>query len=305
MNLSQARVIDPILTQHAIGYRDNSFVGLSVLPRVNVGQRGGQVLKFGKEAFALVNTRRAPGSDTARRSVGFGADRFALEQYSLEALVAREVAQEAAAVPGVDLVQRSINANLSTIQRGQEKEIADIVRSVGSYAQNHSASLTGTDKWSSPDSNPIEAVADAASAVRGKIGVRPNTLVLGDAVADKLMRHAGLIELVKYSQVGMLTKDMLARLLNVQNIIVGEATYADDEGNFIDIWGNDAALVYVPNAADYETPSFGYTYTLAGMPVVEQGYFDPRAKSDVYPITHEAQSVVTCPEAGFLFKAAV
>lgn len=310
MNTSKARVIDPVLTQHAIGYRDSNFIGLSVLKRVGVGQRGGQVLRFGKEAFKLHNTRRAPGANVPRLQVGFGTERFSLKQDSLAALVPWETQEEAQnGAAGVDLAQRSVEAVLSSIQRGQEKEIADLVRSEQSYAQGHTINLAaqGNKKWSDPDSNPIELLADVRSTIRRKIGTEPNTLVLGYSVAEKLQRHAGLIELVKYSQVGILDMALLKRLLQVDNIIVGKATYAEDteDEGFVDIWGNDAQYLFLDNTPAYETPSFGYTYTLNGNPTVEVPYEDKAARSDVYTVTHEAQSVITMPEAGFLIKNAV
>ena len=66
MTPRQARVIDQILTTVARGYKNSAFVGMTLFPYVPVGQRGGRILKFGKEAFRLYETRRAPGGLVGR-----------------------------------------------------------------------------------------------------------------------------------------------------------------------------------------------------------------------------------------------
>ena len=60
MNASQVRVIDPILSNVALGFKNSSFIGTGVAPIVPVSISGGQVLQFGKEAFQAFNLRRAP-----------------------------------------------------------------------------------------------------------------------------------------------------------------------------------------------------------------------------------------------------
>ena len=64
MNTAGARVIDPILSTVAQGYQNAEFIGMNLFPYVPVGQRGGKIITFGKEDFALYATGRAPGANT-------------------------------------------------------------------------------------------------------------------------------------------------------------------------------------------------------------------------------------------------
>ena len=66
MTNAAARVIDPILTEVAQGYKNADMVGMALFPYVPVAQRGGKIITFGKEAFRLYNTGRTPGSGTCR-----------------------------------------------------------------------------------------------------------------------------------------------------------------------------------------------------------------------------------------------
>jgi hypothetical protein len=63
MNLDQVRVIDPILTQLAQGYKNAEGVATFFGPAVSMNVRAGRTLVFGKEAFAAQTFLRAPGAN--------------------------------------------------------------------------------------------------------------------------------------------------------------------------------------------------------------------------------------------------
>lgn len=65
---------------------------------------------------------------------------------------------------------------------------------------------------------------------------------------------------------------------------------------------NTAVLAYVPTGARFEVPSYGYTYHLAGHPMVERPYYEENPNSWMYPMTYERQVVQTSMEAGFLIE---
>ena len=68
--LRDLRVIDNILTKVVLGYNlEQQFTGQHLFPDVSVPQMGGKILKFGKEAYIVRNTVRAPGETV--RDIGF------------------------------------------------------------------------------------------------------------------------------------------------------------------------------------------------------------------------------------------
>ena len=105
---SQARVIDPILSTVAQGYKNAELIGSALFPYVPVGQRGGKIITFGKEDFMLYATGRSPGAATKRVQFGYSGSSYALESHSLEGLVPQELMQEAEAVPGINLATNAI-----------------------------------------------------------------------------------------------------------------------------------------------------------------------------------------------------
>ena len=77
-----------------------------------------------------------------------------------------------------------------------------------------------------------------------------------------------------------------------------------DDDTFSDIWGNNAVLAYVApeGMAAVPTPSYGYTYTMEGHPLVEQPYWENGSKSWIYGTTMERSPVLTGMAAGYLFQ---
>ena len=102
------------------------------------------------------------------------------------------------------------------------------------------------------------------------------------------------------------TREALAVLFNVDEVVVGSAIEFVG-GSSRDIWGDDVVLAYVPkgfagNAMDLAQPSYGYTYTLNGHPLVESPYWEQQSKSWIYGVTFERAPVLSGIASGFLIK---
>ena len=309
MNTRQARVIDPILSTHARGYRNAEFIGHMVFPIVDIPVRGMRVMRFGKESFRMMNTRRAPGAETARVQYGYASDPVALIQDSLEGVVPWENMQEASMVPGVDLAAGSIEMVLDVIGLGREYAIAKLARDPAKYAAGNKEALLGNAKWSNPASDPAKDIEEAKEQIRRRIGRYPNLLTLGPAVFNALKLHPKIKEQFKYTSSESVTTDMLAKYFNIDKVIVGKAVYlpenAADDADAQDVWGSDAILSYTPMGNNYRVPSFGYCYRLNGHPIVERPYEEPNRKSWIYPVTEDWSPELVGAEGGFLFQAPV
>lgn len=309
VNTRTAAVIDPILSNHARGYRNASFVSDVLFPRVSIPNRSMSVLKFGKESFRKLNTRRAPGSNVKRIQYGYASDTISLSQDALEAVVPVEHQQEAAKVPGIDLGANAINMVLDVVDLGLEYDAAQLARNAANYDANHKLALTGTDRWTSDASDPGADIGDAKEDIRRYIGRRPNVLMLGPSAAKALKRHPKIKEQFKYVSKDSITLDMLAAYFEVEKVVAGDAVYlpetAADTAEATDIWGDDAILAYVPlTGGNFMVPSFGYTYELLGYPQVEAPYYSRETKSWIYPTTTERKPYLVGADAGFLFQNA-
>lgn len=308
MTTGQAAVIEPILTEHARGYTNSEMVAARLFPVVDIPNRSMRVIRFGKEDFRRVQTRRAPGAATGRLEFGYASDPVSLPQDSLEAVVPTETQEEAAKVPGFDLGRISVDRVLAMAKLGVEIDSAGLARNPATYAAGNKLLLSGSSRWNDDASKPKDDVDAARDVVRRQIGRKPNVLMLGSPVASALQRHARIKEQFKYTSADSVTVQMLARYFDIDEVVVGEGVYlpdtAADDAAAQDIWGNDAILAYVNKGKDYQSPSFGYNYRLKGYPIVEAPYHERNRKSWIYPVTWEERPYVTGGEAGFLFQNA-
>jgi hypothetical protein len=310
-SLQQARVINPVLTSIAQGYKQLDLVGGRLFPTIPVGNRAGNIITFGKEDFMLYNTQRAPGENTKRVAYGYSNGTFALVDYSLEGQLPIELQQEAGSAANgfsLDMASMTIAKTSSIMALRLEYQQAVIARTAASYAAGNKVTLSGTSQWSdfSGTSDPIANVETAKEAIRAVTGKRPNLMIMGPAVASKLRQHPKIIDRIKYTGRDIATNDLLSALFGLE-VVVGEAVYATDAGVFGDVWGKDVVFAFTETAtlASMGTPTYGYTYQLSGYPQVEQPYYDRNIKSWLFPVTRAEAPVLTAATAGYLITNAV
>lgn len=301
------RMIDPILSTFSQGYRNANFVGENLFPRVPVSASGGQIMEFGREAFQLVNMRRTPGGPTKRIQFGYLGKPYVLLQDSLEVPVAREHQRDASVVANIDLGQRASSMGMKKILLQLEVDQAALALSASNYPSTNKVALSGSSKWSA-SGNPVIDVDVARESIRSAVGIYPNTLVLSAQAFNACKNNANVIDRFKYNgsvdiSAAQITEKMLAGLFNIEKVVVGKAITTNEALVNSDIWGNNAVLAYVPIGETFmEEPSYGYTYTMNGHPLVEQPYWDNNAKAEIYGVTMERAPVLSGISSGYLIQ---
>lgn len=309
LNSQTARVIDPVLSGVAQGYIHPQRVGHILFPQIPVPASGGQVIEFGRESFVNYNARRAPGANVQRIQFGYEGKPYALRNFALDTPVPREFVRDAQTVPGLDLGKRAVNTVMNALSLTLEIEQAALATDQANYGGNNKLALAGENRWDSAASSPEEDIAMAKDQVRIACGIEPNRMVVNSKGFRALKFHPKIAERFKYTSAESITAKMLAGLFELDELVVGKATYTepnDPSGTAKEAWGNYAVLGYVP-AADpaMDQPSFGYTYTLTGHPFVEMPRWDGDSRSWVYGVTYERAPQLTGIASGFLFQSIV
>ncbi|WP_421793411.1 major capsid protein [Hydrocarboniphaga effusa] len=304
MNSNQVRVVDPVLTTLATGYRDPRFVGGLLFPRVPVAISGGQIITFDKSAFQRYNTSRAPGGATKRMDVGYLGKPYALLNKALEASVPREHLRDAKVMPGVDQAKLKTNAVMGVLLRELEIEQATLATTLGNYDSAHKVTLAGTAKWSNAASDPVQQVDGYKDVVRQTAGVDPNTGVFSPQSWTAFKNNPAVRDRIKYTNGKDVSLEIAAQLLGLEKVDIGKGIVADAGGTFSDIWGNSFVLAYTAlGSLDAAEPSYGYTYTMEGHPMVEVPYWDNNTKSWIYGVSFERAPVLSGITSGFLVDA--
>ena len=307
-NLKQTRVVDPILSEFARGFNQPELVARTLFPLVFVPAYGGQVIEFGKEAFRLYNTKRAPGANTKRVQFGYEGKPYSIVPSALEAPVPRERMRDAEQVPGIDLARRAVALTQRALNLEHEYAAAQIARNAANYDNDHKVDLSGTNRWTDGGSDPLGDIETGSEAIADSIGISPNTLTLSGKAWKALRVHPKLIERIKHTTISSLTLDLFTSLLeDIDNVVVGKANIASGQNDaFSQVWGTDAVLGYVNTnpSPQQEEPSFAYTYVIDGHPMVETPYWDDNAKSWIYGVSFDNSPVLSGMAAGYLIQNA-
>ena len=130
--------------------------------------------------------------------------------------------------------------------------------------------LSGNDQWSDyTNSDPIDAVTLARRTVQlGSGGFKPNTMVVGKEVRDKLINHPDVLARLNggatVTNTALVTDAKLAEIFEVENFYVMEAVKNSSvegvaESNAF-IGGKNALLCYTPTNAGLMSPAAGLTF---------------------------------------------
>jgi hypothetical protein len=313
LTLAQARVINPVLTEVAQGFQQNSLVGSMLFPVVNVGQRAGNIISFGKEDFMqYTGLVRAPGSATKRVGFGYSISTFALVDYSLEGSLPIETLQESQASANgfsIDMASVTLQKTVNLLNNRLEVAQATLATTLGNYPAANRVTLSGTAQWNdyTGTSSPAAVIETGKEQVRASTGKRPNLLVLGPVVFARLRQHPQVRDFIKYANREVATEAILAEFFGVREVVVADGVQSSDAGVLSDVWGKHAILAYTDTSslANMGTPTFGYTYNLNGYPIAEDAYYERNAKTWYFPVTRAEAPVIASNISGYFIQNAV
>jgi len=306
--LTTLRVVDPVLTNIALGYTNAELIGDKLFPFVPVEKSGVKVPRFGKAAFVIERTKR--GLRARRARVDFETDSLTvdLEEHSLEGAVDSNESDEA----WFDLAQAAQQVVQDKLALEREADAATLATTAGNFvAANKKTDLAGNTLWSAAhdDSKPIDNINAGADAVRAKIGRRPNTLVLGPEVWKALRQHAQIKALLGNSDLKVVTIEHVLSLFApwLKTVLIGEAVQsasAKATAAVTDVWGKNALLAYVPEKPGVGVPAFGYNFRKRGRPVTMK-YRDETHNSDIVVVEDFYAPYLTMADGGYLISGAV
>jgi hypothetical protein len=173
--------------------------------------------------------------------------------------------------------------------------------------------------WS-PAGNTNTFLADitkAKKAIKGATGKKANVLVLDDATYMALAECEAILDKIKYTQRGVMTKELLAAMLELDEVLVGGAikntakeTKAGTEFTGVNIWEVNAGkgmgfLFHRPKTLGLKVATAGLQARIAyedGQPRRVTTWREPAEHQDVYEVAEETDIVLVHAALGYLFK---
>lgn len=303
--MSNLRAVDPVLSSLAVGYSNASYIAEKLFPTAMVKKEAGKIPRHNKQSFRLIATERAIRAKSNRL---VPEDRdfipFSLDEHDISVPMDYREADES---DDLDVEQANTFLAMEGLGLRREKLAADIAFNPANYSAGNKETLASNAKWSLDTVNPLKNFSYASEQIRRGIARRPNMGACGAPAFEALKTNPFILERMASNQLGILTPQLLAQIIGVDEVVVGDAIWISDDGATVsDVWGDSFLLYYSRPAGPsgkrsvYE-PNFGYT---VAKKAVEVDKFDEEGgKVKNVRATMIYKTVLVGADAGYLFSA--
>ncbi|MGE5619543.1 MAG: hypothetical protein ACM3US_09835 [Sphingomonadaceae bacterium] len=263
------------LTNISIAYMqdDREFIAAQVFPNVPVEAQSDVYFTFPKgEWFRSEAKERAPGTESAGSGYTVStAPPYFCRVYAHHKDIPDSVRANQQAPLNVDaeatkFVTRQLLLLREKIWVANYFAAGIWATDVAGVAANPAAGQVL--QWSVAGSTPIKDIRTYSREIQRLTGFRPNTLVLGPTVYDVLCDHADILGRIQYTQRGIVTRELLAALFEVDRVLVPggvENTAAEGAADSMAfMYGKNALLCYAAPSPSLMQPSAGYTFSWTG-----------------------------------------
>lgn len=301
--------IHPTYTGISIAFKNAELIADQVLPLATpVGTK-----EFRYNVFPIDEATRVPETRMGRRSEANVIELTAtetpakVEDYALSDIVPNDDITNAPA--GYDPMAHATETVTDLLSLGREVRVANLVFAPATYPVGNKVTLAGVTQWSDPASDPFQDMWDALELPV----MRPNTIVFGQPVWNKVATHPKLITKLYGvgSQRGKARLADLAEELEIGKIIVGRARVnTAAKGQLAALqraWGKAAAMLYInPLANNERGMTFGMTVPKGARAtrVIPQPLMGIGGSQKVQ-VEEQLKEVIAASSCGYLFDAAV
>lgn len=258
--------VDAVLTNMALMFLqpDSSFVAWRAFPPVPVEKKSDFYYTFDRNDFFRDEMKkRAPATESAGGGYTQSTDTYNADVWALHKDIPDQVRANADSPLSPD--RNAVQYLTQQAKIRAERQWAADYFVTGVWGTS-ATPLTLWDDWTS---DPASDVDSAARTILASTGMKPNKLIVGYDVFNKLKRHPLIAEQYKYTSSDNITPELLARVFGVDEVLVCQAIYATNvEGEtaaYSFIHGKHALLVYAAPSASIEVPSAGYTFVWTGI----------------------------------------
>ena len=305
---------DAVLTNLIIGYGANTLLWPKLLPKLSVAKDTDKFYVWDDNGINVtgLETRRADRAHAAEVGFSVSTDTYTMEQHALKDFLEDSVTKNADSILNLREAAALNVTDLLDLKR--EIKAKDLVFTSSSYASGHSTTLTTNDRWSigtHANSDPVADIQAAKEVGYKNSRLAYNTLVVGYKGFNYLKNHDKAKEAIKYvSATGdaNMTNQVLASWLGVDQILIGVSVYnTAKEGQTPSpdfIWGDHAALLYLPSRPSIITPAFGYCFEPSHTPRTVERYREQGKRGEWVEVNEKYSMEVTFSKAGYFFENA-
>ncbi len=302
-------LVSPVLTNLSIGFRNPNFFWSKLAPPLGVDLNVGTFPIFTRDYWfrRATTAQRASSGGYQRLGYGIASSTYSTREYGFEKVLSDPTRKSSQTPQDLQVVDTEFLTQMFELELEKQVAAAAFVTSVWGTSNT----LTGTDQWSDFDgSDPINDAEVAKRTVRRNTGAKVNMLFIGALGWEKLKEHPLIIDKYKHTQVGVMTEALVAAVLGIDEIVVGESIEntaiekAPGTASFTgaDIW-TDNAVWLAQETPGIDKPVGAITFMwdeIGNVPWAIQSYRDETVRSEVTRILSHWDIKIVSSQHGYM-----
>ena len=272
--------IDRALTNISVAYMQGAeaFIADKVFPLINVTKQSDVYFEYSKaDMFRNEVQERGRGEESVGGNFNVHlADPYHCRKYAYHYDITQEERVNYDSPLNVDRDAASWLSQKMLLKR--EADFAGKFFKAGIWGKDIKAVAEPVSgqikKWSDPVSDPVQDVNNEMLAMAENTGKKPNFIIMSPDVFYTLKNHDAIMDRIKYTQKGVITKDLIASLFEVDHIYIpwgiintGEQTpkYDTTKTDMEFLYKGQMLLGYKTNRPSLKEPTAGYIFAWTGL----------------------------------------
>lgn len=290
----------------SVAYMPQGLVAQDLSPIVPVEHESDIYYVYSKDNLRIPHTIWADG-DVVNRSVwNLSTATYSLTRHGLDDLVTDRQRSNAdkAIKPEIDTTE----ALTGQIKLRWEFDLFSIINTLANWANRTSLSSTQAFSQNTTLSNPITFVDSATTSIRRRSGMKANTIVVSDTTFKNMKEHTSITDRIKFTSSDSVTPTLLAKLFNVDKLLVSQAVRnSGEEGlsdSLADLATDTAGIFYIERNPGLKKPSAFYSFVKEGSsaPFRVRQYRDDPREGDVIEVSTFYQHKVVSSDCAYIIN---
>tara|TARA_Y100000593_G_scaffold86609_1_gene165653 strand:- start:4002 stop:4973 length:972 start_codon:yes stop_codon:yes gene_type:complete len=312
--------VDAALSQMSVAYiqNANNFVARKMFPVLPVQYRSDKYFVYSQADFLRDEAQiRAAGTESAGSEYALTTATYTAQRYALHKDVADEVRFNAD--PAIDPERDAVEFLAQKMLIHEDRKFATDFMKTGVWGTDRQGGGVNFANWTVATTDIIAQIDAWGDIIQKATGNRPNKLLLSRDVYAVVKNNATILESIKYTQTGVITQQLLANLLGLDEVVVADGLYnsaaAGAAASYKYAIGEDAGLgqsgllAYVNPTPSLLQPTAGYTFSwnpyadAAGGALIKSFYMDQLASDRIEAEMYWDQKAVSSSCGLFFYDA--
>lgn len=298
---------DRPLENVSIAFTPQGFIADQLSPRAMVEHESDTYYTYERDfASAVPETLRADGAESNRATFNLSIASYVLQEHALHEDITDRQRGNADKPLKLDVdVTEDLTAR---IMLRREVDVQTLVQTAANWTNQ--LSLSAAVQWSvnTTVSNPIVFVDTASSVILVASQRRPNVMAINDQTFNAIKEHTSIVDRIKYTSPESVGKNLVARLFNVEQLLVAEAvrnTAAEAvpvATTMTRVWTDSAFLGYVGQPGLKRVSAlFTFWKNNTGYPQMVKKWREEKIAADRIEVSAMFDNKIVASACGYLF----